>query len=471
MAAITERNGKFSVIYNYVDEEGNRKQKWETFKTLSEAKRRKLELEYKLLRGNIVIPNSRILEGLLEEYVSLYGKDKWALQTYERNVGLIKNYINPLIGKAKIEEINIQFLERYYQKLLKTPAIPNAMTGKRDREYVSPSTIRDIHKILRSCLNQAVKWDLLEKNPAAYATVPKYKPEKREIWDADTLMYVMDICDDEYLKLAIHLSFSASLRIGEILGLTWDCLDISEEAITENRASLLVNKELQRVSKEAIETLDGKDIILQFPEGKKKSKTILVLKLPKTESSFRKVYLPESLARMLVEYKKEQDELKDFYEKAYTDYNLVLCTSSGSPLSQNQILKKLKKLIRENNLPPVVFHSLRHSSVTYKLKLNGGDIKSVQGDSGHSQVDMVTDVYSHIIDEDRRKNAELFEEAFYKRKNMNPNVYGIYGREPEAPKVTVPENIDPVLLQKVLSNPEMAALVSALAQSMEKQKE
>lgn len=166
-----------------------------------------------------------------------------------------------------------------------------------------------------------------------------------------------------------------------------------------------------------------------------------------------------------------QIDPEDFRKPSYTDYNLVLCSGSGSPLSQNQILKKFKKLIRDNNLPPVVFHSLRHSSVTYKLKLNGGDIKSVQGDSGHSQVDMVTDVYSHIIDEDRRKNAELFEEAFYKRKNLNPNVYGIHSQEPAPPKVTVPENIDPVLLQKVLSNPEMAALVSALAATMEKQEE
>jgi hypothetical protein len=43
--------------------------------------------------------------------------------------------------------------------------------------------------------------------------------------------------------------------------------------------------------------------------------------------------------------------------------------------------------------------------VTYKLKLNGGDIKAVQGDSGHAQVNMVTDVYSHILDDDRKKNA------------------------------------------------------------------
>ena len=53
------------------------------------------------------------------------------------------------------------------------------------------------------------------------------------------------------------------------------------------------------------------------------------------------------------------------------------------------------------------FHSLRHTSVTYKLKLSGGDIKAVQGDSGHAQVDMVTEVYGHILDEDRKKNARL----------------------------------------------------------------
>ena len=71
------------------------------------------------------------------------------------------------------------------------------------------------------------------------------------------------------------------------------------------------------------------------------------------------------------------------------------------------------RLIKENDLPKVVFHSLRHSSITYKLKLNGGDVKSVQGDSGHAQAKMVTDQYSHILDDDRVRNAEIFEEVFY----------------------------------------------------------
>ena len=163
-----------------------------------------------------------------------------------------------------------------------------------------------------------------------------------------------------------------------------------------------------------------------------------------------------------VEWKAEQDEVKEVLGEEYIDYNLVMATTFGNPIGTGAIRGQLKKLIEEHNLPPVVFHSLRHSSVTYKLKLNGGDIKAVQGDSGHSQVDMVTDVYSHIIDEDRRRNAELFEEAFYEKKNLDPKMRD----ETATQTVDVPNDVDAELLAKVLVNPEMKALVASLEKAM-----
>ena len=105
-----------------------------------------------------------------------------------------------------------------------------------------------------------------------------------------------------------------------------------------------------------------------------------------------------------------------------------------------------------------MFHSLRHTSVTYKLKLNGGDIKAVQGDSGHSQINMVTDVYSHIIDDDRRKNAELFEEAFYEKKDLDPSMHA----HAAGKTVELPTDVDAELLAKVLSNPKMAAKLATI---------
>ena len=77
------------------------------------------------------------------------------------------------------------------------------------------------------------------------------------------------------------------------------------------------------------------------------------------------------------------------------------------------ITDKLKYLIQEHDLKPVVFHSLRHSSTSMKLKISGGDIKAVQGDTGHSQANMVTDIYSHIFDADRKHLARKVNEQFF----------------------------------------------------------
>ena len=167
---------------------------------------------------------------------------------------------------------------------------------------------------------------------------------------------------------------------------------------------------------------------------------------------------------MLQKQKDSQDETKSILGNEYQDYGLVMATPYGMPIGEASVRKKLKKLIKEHDLPEVVFHSLRHTSVTYKLKLNGGDIKAVQGDSGHAQVNMVTDVYSHILDEDRRKNAELFEVAFYGKKNLNPQMVDAGSEK----MVTVPEGVDAETLVEVLANPEMVALLSSLAKTIQK---
>ena len=109
----------------------------------------------------------------------------------------------------------------------------------------------------------------MDRNPATDATLPKYKAEEREIWTAEMLMQAIDACENKWLKVALHLAFAATVRIGELLGLTWDCVDISEEAILENRAYVFINKQVERVSKEAVEELDSKEVILIFPSQRK----------------------------------------------------------------------------------------------------------------------------------------------------------------------------------------------------------
>ena len=453
MASIKERNGKFCVIYNYIDAATNKKkQKWETYSSKAEAQKRKREIEYKADKGKVIINDCKDLRALLQDYLELYAKEKWGVSTYYRNIGLINNYILPLIGDVKINEINIRFLESYYQRLCKTPAAPNPALGNRSKnKFVSKGTIHDIHKILRNCFNQAVKWEIMDKNPAIHATLPLHKCEERDIWDMDTFMKACELCENTDLRMMLHLTVVGTLRMGELLALCWKDVDISQKAIAEDRACIYINKEILRVDKEVIKTIGAKDVLFVFPEESKTCKTVRILKKPKTQSSIRKVFIPRTVAEMLIKHKAEQNERKEILGIEYQDYDLIFTTIYGTPISGERVRILFNNLIEKNGLPKVVFHSLRHTSVSYKLKLNHGDVKSVQGDSGHAQMDMVMDVYSHIIDDDRRETAKLFEQEFYQNRNSNPSFDSDN------------KNIDKEILAKVLASPDMMDLIVSIA--------
>ena len=459
MASIVKRKNRYSVVYSYTDENGVKRQKWETFETNAEAKKRKVQVEFEQDTGTFIVPNAKTVSDLLEEYMSIYGVNTWAMSTYEARRSLIFNYINPLIGDMKLDDVTPRTMDKFYQSLLSVKAkIVN--NRKPNNEYLTAHTVREIHKLLRNAFNQAVKWELMSRNPVLNATLPKEEHKERAIWTAETLFKALEVCDDDNLALALNLAFSCSLRMGEMLGLTWDCVDISERSIKNGCAYIFVNKELQRVNRNALEQLGEKGVVFKFPPALASTHTALLLKEPKTKTSVRKVFLPKTVAEMLVKHREEIENLKELFGDEYMDYNLVFASSCGRPIEGQVINRALAKLIKENDLPPVVFHSFRHSSITYKLKLNGGDMKSVQGDSGHAQVKMVADVYSHIIDDDRRLNAQRFEEQFYQTKAAPADC------ETQEEKTPETAQSDQEILLKLLANPEMAALLKSLAKNL-----
>lgn len=99
----------------------------------------------------------------------------------------------------------------------------------------------------------------------------------------------LDQCTDSKLYVAMNLAFACSLRMGEILGLTWSNVHISDEEIADDNAYVYIDKELARASKRAIEMLGQKDIYHVFTPLFPNTSTRIILKKPKTDSSIRKV--------------------------------------------------------------------------------------------------------------------------------------------------------------------------------------
>lgn len=151
----------------------------------------------------------------------------------------------------------------------------------------------------------------------------------------------------------------------------------------------------------------------------------------------------------------EMDKQKEFLGDEYLDYNLVVALPNGRPCEETVISNAFRRLKRDAKLPNVVFHSLRHSSTTYKLKLNHGDIKATQGDTGHSQADMVTKVYAHILDEDRKVNAQKFESAFY----ANPDLRSV--KAPDEPQTAL--DVQSIIVQLQQSPELLSALTSLIS--------
>lgn len=456
MASIRKRRNKFFVVYYYTNENGEQKQKWESYDTEYEAKTRKAEIEYKQQTKRFIAPSKLTVSDFLDDFVSLYGVKRWGPSSYEANTALIRNYIKPLIGDTLIQDMTAIAADRFISQLQKTKCVTWANRYSK-REYMTPANIERINRLLKCAFKQAIRWNVVERNPFECTTLPKVKSEPRAIWDAETIRKALDACKDARLYVAINLSFACSLRIGEVLGLTWDNIHISDADIARDDAHLMVEKELARVRESTIRVLGDGEIIKVFPRTMytEDASTLIVLKTPKTESSIRKVWMPKTVAYILREWKASQDHQKEFLGEEYTDHNLVVALPNGRPCEDKVITNAFNRLKRDAELPNVVFHSLRHSSTTYKLKLNHGDLKATQGDTGHAQVDMITKIYAHILDEDRKVNAQRFEAAFY----ANPDLRSVHAPVEEQQSVTIDAQ---ALLDQLQQSPELLAALSAL---------
>lgn len=419
--AIRKRGNSYQVTYRCPGESSPRT---ETFQSEDEAQLRDMQIKLAKKNGTFIPPvraakgvvqkqKDATVQELMDEYVRVYGLKKWGNSFYAASMGLIENYINPYIGKRYVSSLTVRDIDAYYTMLLDQPAV--LLKGHKDTgAKISAHTVARIHKLLKSAFGKAVVWNYMPINPTVGATLPERKPAKRDAWSDDEAIQALNVCDNPTLHACMYLALGCSMRIGEILGLQWS--NVHTEG---SEPYLKVDKEIKRCDNRSIEALEGvhrSTIILKFPLVQPKlATTTLVLKAPKTESSIRTIYLPMAVVEELQKVKREQEEHKRLLGEEYHDYDLVIAQINGRPYEPNIINKMFQKLIKKHGFVPVVFHSLRHSSTSLKLKLSRGNIKAVQGDTGHAEARMVTDTYAHGFDADRKLIAHEMDSGFFSK--------------------------------------------------------
>jgi integrase len=298
--------------------------------------------------------------------LSRYLEDEWlpsieasvrptTLRNYQE---LYDAYVKPSIGRSLLVNLTPARLNTYYAELLKT--------GRRNRDGgLSPKTVRNVHSLLHKSLGDAVRWGHLARNPASLAAPPKAARPEMKVWSPAQLRSFVEFTRDDRLATAWLLLVTTGMRRGEVLGLTWQDVDLTNARLSVVRSLSIVNYHDVRL----------------IP--------------PKTAQGRRSIALDPATVAALQAHRVRQLEERLKWG-AWNGSDLVFAREDGTPIHPQRMSGWFEQLSRDAGLPRIRLHDLRHSYATAALAA-GVPAKVVSERLGHASVLITLDTYSHIL--------------------------------------------------------------------------
>ncbi len=291
---------------------------------------------------------------------------------------LMRVHVIPTLGEIKLTELKTPIIQRLYNKKL--------------MEGLSPKTIKNIHGCLHKALDIAVKIDYLHKNPSSACILPRViKPDIHPL-DTPELAKFMEAIHGEEYEALITVAIFTGMRSGELLGLTWDCVDFENGLI--------------RVAKQLLQPRKKGEV---FRFGTLKNEK------PRTLS-------PAPFVMQVLKNHKRQQQLHRLeIGPAWNDGgfpNLVFTHEDGSHLSQPTVWKALQKVLKKAGLESHRFHDLRHTYVVNAFRA-GDDVKTVQQNAGHYSAAFTLDRYAHVTETMRKESADRMQRFIEALENAN----------------------------------------------------
>lgn len=342
------------------DEKGNQKKKFFYGRTRQEVADKINQALNEIRQGILITDNNITLENWLNIWLHQYKKNQISESTFDDYESIIKNHINPVLGKYKLKDLRPEHLQMLYNEKYKA-----GLSAKR---------IKHIHVVLHSALTQAIKSGIIVRNVSEATTLPKDTSEKdiRVLTIEEQKMFLKAI-EGERLKAAFILALTTGMRLGEILGLKWNEVDLKNKRIK-------VKSSMRRIKNR---------------DEKVPTRTVLVIKDVKTENSEQIIPLPEVAYQELIKFKLLQEEEKKQAGNAYKDSGFVFTTKLGTPIEPRNFIRTFERIINRAGLN-INFHSLRHTFATRLLEANVHP-KVVQELLGHSDISTTLNTYSHVL--------------------------------------------------------------------------
>lgn len=283
----------------------------------------------------------------------------------------IRTHIKPGIGAIRLDALDTHLVQSFYNGLRE---------ATKDRDAVSPKTVKNVHGVLHKALQQAVANGYIRFNPTNSCILPRIeKKELKPLDEAETKLFLAAV-KGHPLELLYTITLFTGLREGEALGLTWDRVDFM-------RGTVLISKQLQKEKKAG-----GEFRLVSLKNDKP-----------------RRITPAPWVMQLFRDRKLQQYEHREKAGAAWSNpLNLVFTNELGGNLIPQTVVRHFKEIVSSIDRPDARFHDLRHSYAVASLR-SGDDIKTVQGNLGHATAAFTLDVYGHVTNQMQEASAVRME--------------------------------------------------------------
>jgi integrase len=355
---IRERSpGHYAIIIDlHEPATGKRRRKWHSFAgTKRAAQTECARLISEIQIGGYLEPSKVTLAQFLDKWLS-HIKSHVSPRSHERYAELVHAHIIPLLGAVILTKLKAAQVSQAYAKAL--------ASGRRDgKGGLSPRTVHHMHRILKQALAQAVRWQMIVRNPAD-VDPPRVERKQMQTFDTDQTIELIEEARGTALFIPVLLGALCGLRRGEIIALRWRAVDLAA-----GQLAVIASTEQTKEGVREKETKSGKD---------------------------RTVALPSMVIDELRQHRLRQTEALLRIGVRVTDNHHVVAREDGEPLQPRSLTHAFIKFLRRRGLEHIRFHDLRHTHATHMLKA-GIHPKIAQERLGHSSVSVTIDLYSHVL--------------------------------------------------------------------------
>jgi integrase len=304
--------------------------------------------------GTFVEPAPVTVDAYLDQWLENAARPKLAELSFQHYSDMLKRYVRPALGMKKLAAVR--------------PLDVQALYSGMQKRGLSSRIVRYTHAVLNSAFKQAVKWKMMQQNPAEHVELPKKERKEMQALKPEQAAKFLEAARADKFAVLFNLAVVAGLRPSEYLGLQWKDIDFGKGVVTIQR-TLTWNR----------------DRSWYFGE-------------PKTSKSRRSIPLPLPLLHMLREHRRKQAEERLKAGPKYQNHDLVFCGREGQPLHPRNVqARHFKPTLKRAGLAASFrLYDLRHTCATLLLVADENP-KVVSERLGHSSIVLTLDTYSHVL--------------------------------------------------------------------------